>query len=942
MKKSIIYLVLCFFGNIALGQSNNNGRLDTITEFTTKVRVPFTMPDGVRLMTDVYLPIISDSVVATFNILGQDVTLEIIPKGSQLFVYDSLNGDINPNQFKLPMVLSRTPYGKGDLDFFGVYLNILGISYAYQDVRGRYASEGVYLPMYSDGWDKSVYHPLRGHLLDITDPMDPQNANLHEDGRNSISFIQDSLLRDYDLDGDGIQETRDLIYDGSLAMLGASALGNNQYQAASAFAVDVTKDGLKGMLPIVATNEHFATTIQHNGVFRQALVQGWITGQMGHNTQVDTSDNDIQNNIHSLFDYGNISEEEVLKRALDMITSTKDKNGFTGMYPNHIGHADINASFAPVDAQGESDPEGEYSRYRNMELPMYHLTGWWDIFINGQIDTYNHIIKNTSPKTARNQKLVIGPWTHGTISTNIAGDLIFPPSVFDISLINALDFENLSLGSLLGGSELVDWFRYLLNYNAEHYIGEPKILIRESQKWQNLGLASIRIPSEDYYITYADFINFLGGFNGMDSFPLQIRIAGNVSDLFFDVPVDTTRQIPGAEPVSDPISAPVDFEQIPNVRFYMPGPINDGVAENDGVGNYWTHADTFPPKRGLTNQTYYLHNDGKLNMTIPTGIEDVASYIHDPENPVITIGGGNLVLNVPGENRANAGPMNLANPVFAPVTMDREGVVQFVTEPIQDSLAIVGIPKATIFASSNPLSGPSGATDTDFFVRILDVYPDGREIFVVEGAVNARARDYANNLSMGVDDRDVQYSNIVAGEVYEFTFDLLPIAYTFGHMHKMKVLVSSSNWPRYQSNPNIPIEEGDFFRRSPGDGQSYTFNGEVYAPRSARQELHFSPARASRIILPVYDGTLVATEEPKDTKPALVVHPNPTTDRLTVRLDSDAEYIISLYATDGKELLRREAFGETSIDMRQLPNGVYLLKILDSNANVVSRKIIKQ
>ncbi len=942
MKKLTFSLIFLLVLNTIYAQSNNNGRLDTITEFTTKLTVPFTMPDGVQLMTDIYLPIISDSMVATFNILGSDVTLEVIPKGAQLFVYDSLNGAPNPNPFKLPMVFSRTPYGKGDIDIFGVYYNVLGIAYAVQDMRGRHQSEGVYLPMYSDGWEKNPYHPFKGHLLDITDPMDPQNANFHEDGRNSIEFIMDSLYREYDLDGDGQTDTVDLIYNGSLAMLGASALGNTQYQAASSFPVDVEKSGLKGLLPIVATNEHFNSTIQHNGVFRQSLVEGWIRGQLEHNTQNIPEDDDIQNNIHSLFDYGNITKEEVINKALDMITTVKDDNGVTGMYPNHIGQADLNASKAPVDAFGNSDPTGGSNRYSNLELPIYHLTGWWDIFIDGQIDTYKKIMANTSEKTQRNQKLVIGPWTHGTVTTNQAGDLIFPESVFDINLITSLDFENRSLGELLRGGELVDWFRYLLNYNQYHYIGEPKILIRESHKWQSLGLAEIRLPSEDYYITYADFLNFLGGHSGLDAFPTEIRIAGNVTPFPFDVPADTTRRIPGSQPVSDPISPKVDFEQIPNIRYYVPGPVNDGVAENENVGNYWTQAFDFPPKEGIVQKTYYLHADGSANNFIPDTLEDQLSYIHDPDQPVITIGGGNLVLSTPDGLRPNAGPLNYADPQFAPLTMDRADVLQFITEPIQDSLSIVGIPKATLFASSTPLSGPSGPTDTDFFVRIIDVYPDGREIFVVEGAVNARARDYARSLSMGVDDVHSPYSNIIASEIYEYRFNLLPIAYTFGHQHKVKILISSSNWPRYQANPNIPIEEGDFFRRTPGDGQSYVFNGTEYTARSAEQKIYFSPTTPTHIVLPEFDQSIVSTQQTGEKDFALAVYPNPADEYIQI---SDAKTIeqIQILNIHGQYIYHSlHGNNQLKINIGNLPKGIYILKARYKDGLSKTQKFIKK
>ena len=224
----IIYILL--FTNDCHSQSNNNGKLDLVSEFTSIQTVNFIMPDGISLETDIYLPIISDSV--TIEINGYNI--EIIQKGTQLFVYDSIGNNINNNEYQLPLVFTRTPYGKGSYNDIGIYMNILGYAYALQDMRGRYNSEGVYLPMHSDAWEKHSYYPNSNHLLDITLNSDSTNGKYHEDGKHSIFYIKDSLYKNYDLDRDGMDETYDKVYNGSIAMLGASALGNTQYQAASA------------------------------------------------------------------------------------------------------------------------------------------------------------------------------------------------------------------------------------------------------------------------------------------------------------------------------------------------------------------------------------------------------------------------------------------------------------------------------------------------------------------------------------------------------------------------------------------------------------------------------------------------------------------------------------------------------------------------------------
>ena len=941
MKKLLLPLLFVIAPFLSLTQSNNNGRLDTITEFSTIMTVYATMPDGIKLATDIYLPIISDSISTEIAFGDSSYVIQIIPKGTQLFVYDSINGVPNANPFQLPMVFTRTPYGKGSYDQFGVYLNVLGYSYALQDMRGRYQSEGVYIPMYSDGWNKSAYHPLESHSLDLTSTTDPLNGIYHEDGRYSIDFLKDSLTRIYDLDGDGIPETVAAIYNGSIVMFGASALGNSQFQAASAIKNNSTEDGLKGLVPIVATNEHFNCVLQHNGAFRQALVQGWLTGQLLDNISVIPGDDDIQNTVHSNFDYGDISADSVINLAVDYITTVKDPNGFTGMYPNYAYRCDANANFAPVNVLGESDPNGTYNRYTNLELPMYNLTGWWDIFIDGQLETFNHVMSNTSENTQNNQKIVIGPWTHATISSAEVGDAVYPPSVYDIKLANT-DAVSANITELVEG-DLVDWFRYLLNYDPNKYLGEPKVFLPASNIWQNLGTTSIRIPAQDTYINYADFINYLAGFDGIPAIPIELESGGVITPLVIDLPADTTLQVPGTTPVSKPVSPKVNFEDIPTIRYYVPGPL-DSLGNNASIGNYWRAADEFPLKMGWRCMPLFLHGDGSADTLAPIMAENTAGYDHDPNDPIYTIGGGNLAIPVPDNSRVSAGPLDYSNPDFAAVTMDRAGVISFLSFAVEDSLCIIGVPKAKIYASSSPQSGPAGETDTDFFVRILDVYPDGRELFVVEGAVNARARDYAKQLANGAENIEIPYSNINAGEVYEFEFNLMPIAYTFGEGHRIKILISSSNWPRYQSNANVPIEEGDFFRRTPNDGKKYNFNGTLYEPRIAHNEVFFSPDQPSQIILPFFDGI---SDPNKNTDPEIgendwLIYPNPFQNQFTVLVKTTEKYSLKLYTISGDIVLTMdEKLGKTIIEVESLAAGVYVLKLETESGKILTQKLVK-
>ena len=935
-------LLLSFTALYSFAQPNNNGKLDRIDEFTTFSTVPFTMPDGVQLMTDVYLPITSDSLTTNVTIGGSSYNVQIIPKGTQLFIYDSINGQANPNPYQLPMVFTRTPYGKGSYDEFGIMMNILGFGYALQDLRGRYTSEGVYFAMYSDGWKKDAYHPNVSHVLDVSALNDPHNSIYHEDGKNSILYIMDSLYQNYDLDRDGTNETNDKVYNGSLAMFGASALGNTQYQAAAAMKNNPTQDGLKGLLPIVATLEYYNSTVQNNGVFRQGLMQGWMTGQMEDVVDTIPSDSSTQNNIHSIFDYGNISGDSIINLAIDQFSVIQDANGYSAMHPNSLYRSDMDGSFAPINGLGESDPNGAFNRYSNLSLPIYHLTGWWDIFIDGQIQTYQNVMDNNGANVQANQKLVIGPWTHATIGRDSVADIVYPNSVFDVRI--AGDVANINTAGLneLVKGEVVSWLRYLLNYENGKVLGEPEVLIPESQIWQNIGVYDVRIPSQDYYINYSDFLNFLGGYSDLIGMPTELRQGTTIIPYSLDLPADTTNQTPGQTALGKPATPVIDYENIPNIRYFVPGPVDDGVSQNTTVGNYWASSDVFPLVSGIVPTPLYLHSDGTLDSLVPTNPETPLTYTHNPDLPVITVGGNNLGVPTPQRDRVSAGPMNYADTSFINYTMNRPDVLQFETDFIQDSLTIIGIPKAKIYAKTTPNGVTNGLTDTDFFVRIIDVYPDGREYFVVEGAVNARAKDYAKALVNGTEDVTIPFSNINIGQSYEYEFNLLPIAYSFGHNHKLKILISSSNWPRYQSNPNLPIEDGEFFRRSPGDGKTYTFNNVIMTPRIAEQSIAFSPNQPTQIILPVRKNVNYTNVESIKRK-NIEIYPNPTADKVWIRPVDEVSYNCKITTLTNQIVQKHdELHGINSINFVNLPNGIYLLTVTSANGNSYTHKIIKQ
>lgn len=939
-----------------------NGVVDGLADFSTRLQVPFTMPDGVRLMTDVYLPISSDDIAfdIDYTIPGLNIDLDtrivIIPKGVQYLVYPTLNGAPNPNPYQLPIVLSKTPYNKkGDAEIAGI-LSLLGYCYLSQDERGRYSSEGRYFPLMSQGWSKDPYHPNFSHIIDIT-PLDhPRNSKYHEDGYNTIEFIKNSLVRKYDLDGDGEYETTDDVYTGVIGMFGASALAYNQLQAAAAHRIDPNEPGLKCLLPIVGTSEFYRSTGFENGVLRHQLVWGWINGQM-----VDTDDDlmpidhDIFNSLHSSNDYALSDKFEASDLSIDHFTSVSYEGKTPGYFPNSPLRADMDVSHAPVDADGEGDINGQYSRYTNMDVPVYHVSGWYDIFVGGQYESRNlqqHYLPDNSPNKGL-QKIIIGPWAHQTITSRTTGDMVYPENVLDILRADINDFDEFNIQSL-AESELVGWYRYNLNRNPIANIGEPIIRIPEAQEFQQLYPAlAIKFPTETFDLEISELLNFLIAKDGLEGLPIAIKI-GNLPafEITLDIPklgaplIDFDGTSLGGQLDGIP---EMDFSEIPDVRYYVIGPDYRGDGTdglNDDVGNIWMESDTFP----IADVDYvplYLHNNGTVDFKAPVTDEGYSIYVYDPEDPIRSIGGANMIVKTPQGDRDSQGQFNLADERYAPYTMDRDGVIKFTSEAFTEPMTMIGFPKVKLYAKSNPSQDLNGPTDTDFHVRIVDVYPDGREMLVNEGCVNARARAYARSVAEGNENDDAPFTNIEIGQIYEYYFDMLPIAYAFGRQHKIKVLISSSNFPRYQANPNIPITDNEFFRRQPGDGKTHMFNGVEMEPRIAVQRVAISPDMPSQIILPLYNSTITSTNDQlinQGNAVNVLVYPNPTADHLNISTSKSGKYSVNVVNYMGQSVMTSEFTNNTLLDVKSLPTGHYLAEIrsLDGSKVIITKAFIKQ
>ena len=237
-------------------------------------------------------------------------------------------------------------------------------------------------------------------------------------------------------------------------------------------------------------------------------------------------------------------------------------------------------------------------------------------------------------------------------------------------------------------------------------------------------------------------------------------------------------------------------EKLQPVHYFVMGDVSDKSAP----GNFWRSADSWPQPAKAT--PYYLHSDMSLTNSKPAG-EGQLTYKYDPADPVPSRGGQNLLI--------DKGPMD-QRPVES-----RADVLLFTTKPLAEPIEVTGRITARLFISSD-------CPDTDFTVKLCDVYPDGRSLLVTDGIRRASLRNSYE-----------KHEPLTPGEVYELEVDLWTTSLIFNKGHRIRVAVSSSNSPRFEPNPNT--------------GDPHPTGGKT---RIATNTLHLSAEKPSQIILPVY------------------------------------------------------------------------------------------
>ena len=227
-------------------------------------------------------------------------------------------------------------------------------------------------------------------------------------------------------------------------------------------------------------------------------------------------------------------------------------------------------------------------------------------------------------------------------------------------------------------------------------------------------------------------------------------------------------------------------EEEPPVRVFVMGG-GSGRRNHDGRldhGGRWRSADAWPlPQTRWT--PLYLHVDRRLSAVPPAG-SGALDYAFDPHDPVPTLGGAISS----GEPVMHAGAFDQSAAAL------RSDVLVFETPPLDHELEVSGPITVRLWIASD-------APDTDFTAKLIDVYPPSEDfphgfaMNLTEGLLRVRYRDSWE-----------QPAPMVLGEVYPITIELFPIANLFGRGHRLRLDISSSNFPHFDVNPNSGEPEG--------------------------------------------------------------------------------------------------------------------------------------
>ena len=564
-----------------------------------------------------------------------------------------------------PTLLSRTPYGKKGSEETATFLAKRGYTVVVQDVRGRFDSEGDFYIYLDEG----------------------------EDGYVAVEWAAGQPWS-----------------TGEVGTFGGSYLAATQHALAA-----LHPPSLRAMFVRVSTSNYLEDGAGAGGAF--ALLHN-----LAYALNLASSSKEAAKDP---------ARAQALKQALE----PKNLEHWLRAYPYRPNASPVapissyqqwfqdwvdHASFDDYWKQNGYTFELSYDDYP--DIPIYHVGGWYDLFLRGTLNNHAGLDARHESDT----RLLIGPWEHG-VGPRVTGDVDFAESAkVDMKL------------------ERLFWF-----------------------------------------------------------------------DTVFK----------GRAPSSEP----------PVKLFIMGG--GDGTKTADGHLNHggeWTSVASWPPPESSPS-SFYLHGDGRLSLELPAAEAEPTHFVYDPADPVPSIGGkinsgDALVPSGPWNQRCVVGRVTGCKndlPLSA-----RRDVLVFQTPPLEEDVTVMGAMTVKLWVASS-------AKDTDFTAKLVDVYPpsehypEGYDLLIANRIQRARFRN-------GLEKEEL----LEPGQVFELTIDLLGVANRFVEGHRIRVDISSSNFPFFDVNPNTGERLGH---------QTHMVK--------AQNTVYHDAARPSHIVLPLVPAT-DATDQP--------------------------------------------------------------------------------
>lgn len=288
-----------------------------------------------------------------------------------------------------------------------------------------------------------------------------------------------------------------------------------------------------------------------------------------------------------------------------------------------------------------------------------------------------------------------------------------------------------------------------------------------------------------------------------------------------------------------------------------------------------------------TNNSMYLNENNMLSNSFGSSF---TSFVSDPRNPSPTIGGANL------HPTLEQGPYDQSS------LDSRADIITFESAPTSSDVSISGNVTLDLFVESDQ-------PDCDISVRLVDVYPDGRNMLITDGIKRMRFRN-------GYTSANEAFMN--PGTVYQAEVELAVTNYTWKMGHKIKVYLGGNSSYRWDVN----LQNG----------------GTMYAAGDtnvANIRIHHDPTYPSKINLPGNNPTLSMSDLDSD---AFEIYPNPVKNILFVHADAE-NLRFTIVDLCGRTLKKGTAFNN-QVDVHDLSSGSYLL-LVEMNGVIETRQFIK-